>query len=91
MFQLTKSCRLEENLIDLILRSLSLMSKSTENYFLSLDASSLDWVRDLFVLGTFESTNLSVAEDDELMEIRKHGRLKLKHSSTGMGSFWLSL
>jgi hypothetical protein len=46
----------------------------------------MDWVKDLFVLSAFESAELTVAED-ELMEIRKDRRLKLKHSSTDMASF----
>jgi hypothetical protein len=38
-----------------------------------------------------ESAELTVAEEDELMEIRNDRRLKLKPSSTDMASFWLSL
>jgi hypothetical protein len=79
MFELTKSCRLNKNLVNLILQSLSLLSKSTENYFPSLYVSSLDCVRDLYVLCAFESTNLNVPED-ELMEIRNDRGVKLKHS-----------
>jgi hypothetical protein len=90
MFELTKSCRLDKNRVDLILQSLSLLSKNTEKYYPSLHVSSLDWVRDLLVLGAFESADLTVAED-ELMEIRNERGLKLKHSSTDMPSFWLPL
>jgi hypothetical protein len=39
----------------------------------------------------FESAELTVTEEDELMEIRKDRRLKLKPSSTDMASFCLSL
>jgi hypothetical protein len=39
-------------------------------HFPSLDASSLDWMRDLFVLRASESAELNAAEDDELTEIR---------------------
>jgi hypothetical protein len=88
MFKLTKSCRLEKYL-DLILQSLSLLSKNTEKYFPSLDVSSLDWVRDPLVLSMFESAELTAAEEDELMEITYDRRLK--HSSTDMVSFYLSL
>jgi hypothetical protein len=69
---------------------LSLLSKNTEKYFLSLAVSSLDWVKDPFVSSVFESAELTVAED-ELTEISESRRLKLKHSSTDMTSFWLSL
>jgi hypothetical protein len=37
MFELTKSCRLDKNLVNLILKSLSLLSKNTENYFPSFE------------------------------------------------------
>jgi hypothetical protein len=47
-------------------------------------------VRDPFVINAFESAELNVAED-ELTEIRNNRRLKLKHSSTDMASFWLFL
>jgi hypothetical protein len=87
MFELTESCSLIKNL-DLILQSLS---KNIEKYFLSLDASSLDWVRHPVVLSAFESAELTAAEYDELAEIRNDRRLKLKHSSTDMASFWLFL
>jgi hypothetical protein len=86
MFEMTRSCRLEKNLADLILQNLSLLSKNTEKYFPSFDVSSLDYVRH-----AFESVELTVAEEEELMEIRNDRRLKLKHSSTDMASFWLSL
>jgi hypothetical protein len=91
MFELAKSCTLDKNLVDLILQNLSLMSKNCEKYFPSFDVSSLDWVRDLFVLSTFESAELTVAEEDEPTEIRNDMRLKLEHSSIDMASFWLSL
>jgi hypothetical protein len=87
MFELTRCCTLDKNL-DLILQSLS---KDTEKYFPSLDASSLDWVRHPVVLRAFESAELTAADDDELGEIRNDRRLKLKHSSTDMASFWLFL
>jgi hypothetical protein len=64
MFELTKSCRLDKNLVDLILQSLSLLSKISEKYFPSLDVFSLDWVRDSFVLSVFQSAELTVAEDE---------------------------
>jgi hypothetical protein len=90
MFVLTKSCRLDKNLVDLTLQSLLLLGKNNENYFPSLDvSSSLDFVRDLFVLSAFESAELIVAED-ELTEIRNDKRLKMKQS-TDMASFQLSL
>jgi hypothetical protein len=43
------------------------------------------------VLSAFGSAELTLAEEDELTEIRNDRRLKLKHSSTDMASFWLSL
>jgi hypothetical protein len=46
MFELTKSCRLGKNLVDLIIQSLPLLSKNAEKYFPSLDVCSLEWVRD---------------------------------------------
>jgi hypothetical protein len=88
MFELRKSCRLDINLVDLILQMLSVLSKNTENYFPSLYAACLDWVRDPFVLSSFESSELFVAEEDELMKIGNDRRLKLEHSSTDMASFW---
>jgi hypothetical protein len=48
-------------------------------------------MRDLFVLSVFESAEITAAEEDELTEIRNDRKLKLKHSSTDMASFWLSL
>jgi hypothetical protein len=77
-----------QNLADLILQILSLLSKNIEKHLQSLDASFLDWVRDPFVLSAFKSAELTVAEEDELMEIRNDRRLKLKHSSCDMASFW---
>jgi hypothetical protein len=43
------------------------------------------------VLSAFESAELTIAEEDELMEIRNDRRLELEHSSTDKASFWLSL
>jgi plasmid maintenance system antidote protein VapI len=64
------------------------MNKNVEKYFPSLDVTSLDWIKDPFVFCTFESAELTIAE----AEGNKKGRkLKLKHSSTDMASFWLSL
>jgi hypothetical protein len=70
---------------------LSLLNKNTGKYFPSLYVFSLDWVRDPFVLRALDSAELTVAEDDVLTEIRNDRRLKVKHSSTDMASFWLSL
>jgi hypothetical protein len=81
MFEPGKSCRLDKNLIALILQNLSLLSKNTEKYLPSLDVSTLGWVRDASVLSAFE---LAAAEEDELTEIRNDRRLKLEHSSTDM-------
>jgi hypothetical protein len=39
----------------------------------------------------FESAELTAAEDDKLTELRNDRQLKIKHSSTDMASFWLSL
>jgi hypothetical protein len=68
-----------------------LLTTNNEKYFPSLDVSSLDWVRDPFVLSALESAELTVAEEDGLTDIRNDRRLKLKHSPTDMASFWLSL
>jgi hypothetical protein len=51
----------------------------------------LDWVRNPFALSAFESEELTLAEQDELTEIRNERRLKPKHSSTVRASIWLSL
>jgi hypothetical protein len=64
MFELTKSCRLGTYLVDLILQSLSVLSKNNEKYFWSLDVSSSDWVKDSFVLSAFKSAKLTVPEDN---------------------------
>jgi tetrahydromethanopterin S-methyltransferase subunit H len=40
MFEVTKRCRLDKNLVDLILQNLSLLSKNIEKYFPPLDVSS---------------------------------------------------
>jgi hypothetical protein len=91
MFEVTECCRLDKKLVDLIPQIVSLLSKNIEKYYTSLDVSSSDWVRDPFVLSAFESAQLTVAEEYEVTEVRKSRRLKLKHSSTDMVSFWLSL
>jgi hypothetical protein len=91
MFVLTKICRLDKNLVDLMLQNVSLLSKGTEKYFPSLDVSSLFWARDPFVISVFESAKLTLAEEDELKEIRNDRRIKMEHSLTDMASFWLSL
>jgi hypothetical protein len=59
----------DQNLVDLILQSLSLLSKDTEKCFLSLDVSSLDCVKNPLVLTAYKSAELTVAEEDKLMEI----------------------
>jgi hypothetical protein len=43
------------------------------------------------VLCTVESAEIAFAEEDELTEKRNDRRLKLKHSSTDMSSYCLSL
>jgi hypothetical protein len=86
MIELTKLCRLDKNLVHLILQMLSLLSKSTGRYFQSLDVSSLDWMRGPFVLSAFEPE-----EENELTDMRNDRRLKLKHSSTDMAQIRLSL
>lgn len=91
MFELTKGCRLDKNRVSLILQILSLLSKNIGKYFPSLDVSSLDWVIHPFMVIVCESAELIVAEEDELMKIRNDRGLKLKHLSTDMTSFWLSL
>jgi hypothetical protein len=55
---------------------LSLLSKNIEKYFPLLEGSSLGWARDPFVLNAFEPAELTVAEEDELNEIRNDKRLK---------------
>jgi hypothetical protein len=91
IFHLTESCRLDKNIVDLILQSVSLLIKNIEKYFPSLDVSSLDWARDPFALRALDSAELTVAEEDVLTEIRNDRRLRAKHSSTDMASFSLSL
>jgi hypothetical protein len=82
MFDLIKNSRLDRNLSNLILQSMSLLSKNTEKYFPSLGIFSLNWVRDLFVLSGFKSAELTIAEED---------KLKKKNSSANTALFWLSL
>jgi hypothetical protein len=81
MLELTESCGLDKSIVDSILLSLSVLNKEIEKYSPSLDVLvSLDWVRDSFVLSVFESAELTVAEEDELMEVRNNRRLKLKET-----------
>jgi hypothetical protein len=53
----------------------------------SLDISYLDWAKDPVVLSAFESAELTVAEEDELKELRNDRSLKLRQSITDMASF----
>jgi hypothetical protein len=64
IFELTKFYRLAKTLVDLIMRNLLLLSNNIENYFPSLDVSSLYWMRDPFVLSAFELAEYTVAEED---------------------------
>ena len=91
MFQLTKDCRLGKDFVNLILQTLSLLGKNVEKYFPSLDVSSLDWVRDPFTINACGTAKFTVSEEDELTDIRNDRGLKLKHLTTDMTSFWLSL
>lgn len=91
MFELTKNCELDNNLNKLILESLTLLETNIEKYFPSLDISSLDWVRNPFVLNACQLTNLNITEEDELTEIRNDRGLKLKHSTMDTTLFWLSV
>lgn len=72
---------MDKKFVNLIPPNLSLLCKNIDKYFLSLYVSSLDWVRALFVLRP-KLAELTVAEGDELAEIRNGEGLKLKHSPT---------
>jgi hypothetical protein len=62
IFELTKSCRLDKSLVDVILQNLPLLRKNTEKYFPSPEVSSLDWARDLFLLSAFGLAEVTVEE-----------------------------
>jgi hypothetical protein len=55
MFELARIYRLDTNLVDLILKNLTLLNKNNEKYFPPYDVFSVDWVRVPFVLSAFES------------------------------------
>jgi hypothetical protein len=84
--ELTKICRLNKNIVNLVLQNLSLLSKHIEKYFPSFDVSTLA----SSALYALESAELTAAEEDELTETRNDRRLKQKHSSTWPHSGCLS-
>ena len=88
MLELTKRCKLDGNLI---LQTLRLLGRKIEKHFPSPDISTLDCIRDLFVLPAYKLAKLKITEGDKLTEIRNDQGLKLKHSATDTTSFWLSL
>jgi hypothetical protein len=90
MFALTKSCRCDKNLVNLILQSLSLLSKNIENYFPSLAVSSSNWVRDLRIM-CFSVNRPKCIRRRRADTNKKGQKTEMKHSSTDMASFWFSL
>lgn len=67
-----KNCRLEKNLVSLIIQSWLLLSKNIENNFPSIDVVSLAWERDPFVVNACESAVLIFVKWDALAEIKNY-------------------
>jgi hypothetical protein len=80
MFDLVKNCHINSDLKNLFLKCLRLLYENIKKYFLSLDVSSMDWVRNSFIDSAYETALFTTDEESELIDIKNDRGLKLQYS-----------
>jgi len=74
MFDLVKSCYINSDLTNLILKSLHLLYENIKKYFPSLGVSSMDWVRNPFINSAYETALFTTDQESELIDIKNGPR-----------------
>jgi len=80
-----------EHLIPLICDHLSSLERQIDHYFPDIAIDKYDWLRNPFTEASNTNTELSNAEEEELIDIRSDRTLKLKHSEQPLDIFWIQL
>ena len=77
-------------LCELIKKHLKTLEEKISFYFPSANTNSFDWVRDPYRSVVDKDTNLTLQEQEQLIELKEDCTLKLLHAALQLDSFWLT-
>jgi hypothetical protein len=89
MFSLVAATN-KKYILPLILNHLDALHNQISHCFPSLVVEEYDWIRNPFV-AIHPSIQLSLEEEEELIDIFSDRTLKLKHSEDDLTSFWIGV
>ncbi|XP_066969170.1 protein FAM200A-like [Macrobrachium rosenbergii] len=90
MFQKTAEAKYTD-IIPLIKEHLEILEGNIEKYFPNISANQYDWVRNPFIHDPSSKTQLSILEEEELINIRNDPTLKLEYLDMLLESFWIKI
>ena len=77
-------------LCELIKKHLKTLEEKISFYFPSANTNSFDWVRDPYRSLVDKVTNLTLQEQEQIIELKEDCTLKLLHADLQLDSFWLT-
>ena len=90
MFQKTAEAKYTD-IIPLMKEHLEILERNIEKYFPNVSADQYGWVRNPFVYDPSSKQQLSILEEEELINIRNDGTLKLEYLDMSLESFWIKI
>ncbi|XP_068237126.1 SCAN domain-containing protein 3-like [Palaemon carinicauda] len=78
-------------IIPIISEHLAVLEKQLQHYFPDICTENYDWIRNPFVASISTQSQLTLMEDEQLVEVRHDRELKLFHMQLPLNEFWVHI
>ncbi|KAL4100732.1 hypothetical protein QTP88_020766 [Uroleucon formosanum] len=89
MFPRTALLVADDNILSLIVESITLLEVKKNKYFPSINIKNYDWVRDPFNVSISDLVDLKLVEEENLCSIKNDRTLQLKFKEFTLNKFWI--
>lgn len=89
MFPRTALLVADDNILSLIVESITLLEVKMNKYFPSINIKNYDWVRDPFNVSISDLVDLKLVEEENLCSIKNDRTLQLKFKEITLNKFWI--
>ncbi|KAL4090794.1 hypothetical protein QTP88_025569 [Uroleucon formosanum] len=89
MFPRTALLVADDNILSLIVESITLLEIKMNKYFPSINIKNYDWVRDPFNVSISDLVDLKLVEEENLCSIKNDRTLQLKFKEFTLNKFWI--
>ena len=78
-------------MIPIISEHLAVLEKQLQHYFPDICSENYDWIRNPFVASVSTQSQLTLMEEEQLVELRHDRDLKLLHMQLPLDEFWVQI